>query len=117
MVTRNMDYYNLDMIINPIKSRIKIIFLIRATTSAERYCYEEQKIKNGYPLLYYISFFDVRYNEEIFFLFTDTFERQSCGYWTRYSLEDSNVLVEREDGRLYIILCRITSRRNGIDIR
>ena len=49
-------------------------------------------IKNGYPLLYYISFFDVRYNEEIFFLFTDTFERQSCGYWTRYSLEDSNVL-------------------------
>ena len=24
MVTRNMDYYNLDMIINPIKSRINI---------------------------------------------------------------------------------------------
>ena len=23
MITRNMDYYNLDMIINPIKSRIK----------------------------------------------------------------------------------------------
>ena len=41
MVTRNMDYYNLDMIINPIKSRIKQIFLIRATTSAERYCNEE----------------------------------------------------------------------------
>ena len=29
MITRNMDYYNLDMIINPIKSRIKQIFLIR----------------------------------------------------------------------------------------
>ena len=43
MVTCNMDYYNLDMIINPIKSRIKQIFLIRATTSAERYCNEEQK--------------------------------------------------------------------------
>ena len=42
MVTRNMDYYNLDMIINPIKSRIKQIFLIRATTSAEQYCNEEQ---------------------------------------------------------------------------
>ena len=41
MVTRNMDYYNLDMIINPLKSRIKTIFLIRATTSAERYCNEE----------------------------------------------------------------------------
>ena len=41
MITRNMDYYNLDMIINPIKSRIKQIFLIRATTSAERYCNEE----------------------------------------------------------------------------
>lgn len=25
MVTRNMDYYNLDMIINPLKSRIKNI--------------------------------------------------------------------------------------------
>jgi hypothetical protein len=45
MITRNMDYYNLDMIINPIKSRIKQIFLIRATTSAERYCNEEQKYK------------------------------------------------------------------------
>lgn len=44
-------------------------------------------------------------------MFTDTFERQSCDYWTRYSLEDSNVLVERENGRLYIILCRITSRK------
>ena len=44
MITRNMDYYNLDMIINPIKSRIKQIFLIRATTSAERYCNEEQNI-------------------------------------------------------------------------
>ena len=28
---------------NPIKSRIKTIFLIRETTSAERYCNEEQK--------------------------------------------------------------------------
>lgn len=36
---------------------------------------------------YIISFFDVRYNEEIFFLFTDTFERQSCGYRARYSLK------------------------------
>ena len=27
---------------NPIKSRIKTILLIRATTSAERYCNEEQ---------------------------------------------------------------------------
>ena len=43
MITRNMDYYNLDMIINPIKSRIKQIFLIRVATSAERYCNEEQK--------------------------------------------------------------------------
>ncbi len=42
MITRNMDYYNLDMIINPIKSRIKQIFLIRVATSAERYCNEEQ---------------------------------------------------------------------------
>ena len=41
MITRNMDYYNLDMIINPIKSRIKQIFLIRVATSAERYCNEE----------------------------------------------------------------------------
>ena len=40
MVTCNMDYYKLDMIINPIKSR-KTIFLIRVTTSAERYCNEE----------------------------------------------------------------------------
>ena len=46
MITRNMDYYNLDMIINPIKSRIKQIFLIRATTSAERYCNEEQNTKS-----------------------------------------------------------------------
>ena len=43
MITRNMDYYNLDMIINPIKSRIKQIFLIRVATSEERYCNEEQK--------------------------------------------------------------------------
>lgn len=28
--------------IDPIKSRIKIIFLIRVATSAERYCNEEQ---------------------------------------------------------------------------
>ena len=28
---------------NPLKSRIKIIFLIRVATSAERYCIEEQK--------------------------------------------------------------------------
>ena len=40
MVTCNMDYYKLDMIINPIKSR-KTIFLIRVATSAERYCNEE----------------------------------------------------------------------------
>ena len=46
MVTRNMDYYNLDMIINPIKSRIKQIFLIRVATSAERYCNEEPNIKS-----------------------------------------------------------------------
>ena len=46
MITRNMDYYNLDMIINPIKSRIKQIFLIRATTSAERYCNEVPNIKS-----------------------------------------------------------------------
>ena len=45
MITRNMDYYNLDMIINPIKSRIKQIFLIRVATSAERYCNEEQNSK------------------------------------------------------------------------
>ena len=45
MVTCNMDYYKLDMIINPIKSR-KTIFLIRVATSAERYCNEEQKIQN-----------------------------------------------------------------------
>ena len=44
MVTCNMDYYKLDMIINPIKSR-KTIFLIRVATSAERYCNEEQKYK------------------------------------------------------------------------
>ena len=31
---------------NPIKSRIKIIFFIRATTSAERYCNEEPNIKS-----------------------------------------------------------------------
>ena len=45
MVTCNMDYYKLDMIINPIKSR-KTIFLIRVTTSAERYCNEEQNTKS-----------------------------------------------------------------------
>ena len=45
MITRNMDYYKLDMIINPIKSR-KTIFLIRVTTSAERYCNEEQNTKS-----------------------------------------------------------------------
>ncbi len=46
MITRNMDNYNLDMIINPIKSRIKQIFLIRVATSAERYCNEEPNIKS-----------------------------------------------------------------------
>ena len=48
MITRNMDNSITLMGTsprgNPIKSRIKTILLIRATTSAERYCNEEQNI-------------------------------------------------------------------------
>ena len=47
MITRNMDNSITLMGTsprgNPLKSRIKIIFLIRVTTSAERYCNGEQK--------------------------------------------------------------------------
>lgn len=50
----------------------------------------------GYPLLYYIPFFDLRYRKELFFLLADSLERQSGSYRRRYIPENPCVLVEGE---------------------